>query len=437
MKQLRKRAPKPEELVQSSKEKKRSVDSEQSRHALSLQLPQTQLPKIESAVSLPESKLKNSVKPSKPVNQTLVEKIEKPRSGFAYLFVILLAVTLFYARQTLRYQRYAELSLSTWTETNHDQLGGIASLHVQLTGLRWEVPRTQFNRETDFFRNRKVVFVATAGRTGTGYLAKLLSLTENTVSLHEPWPRLEGRDLENSLLKKGMAERSRTARKRKKVGQIRQLLSASCSTTSYVETSHMFIKTMADFLIEELSSAKNFFIVVLRRNLVATINSQYTLGWFHPAHGGYRRWYYSIHDVSEENRVLVPDRPEREYDVIDKLIAYNLDIELRIQKLILCLRSNPRKYRHVHLIPVNLESLNSTSHILNFLGRMQFSIEQDKMPWIDHLPRNERTSIKQKRRLEPLPEKWLAQRIKNFVRDYQQKGLISITVSRQLLSNVE
>ncbi|EME31797.1 uncharacterized protein Gasu_08760 [Galdieria sulphuraria] len=310
----------------------------------------------ERASGVAERKLQNVVKPTKLYNHSSVERVEKPRTGLAYLFVILLAVSVFYSRQTLRYQRFAELTLPTSTKKNLKQPEIAVNMHIQLTGLRWEVPRHLFKRETDFFKRRKVVFVATSGRTGTGFLSKLFSLTENTVSLHEPWPRLEGRDLEKSLLQKGAAESSKKERKLKKVRQIEQILSSSSPTTSYVETSHMFIKTMADFLLDELASSEKFFILILRRNLVATINSQYTLGWFQPAHNGYKKWYYGIHDVSEESRVLVPDRPESEYDVVDKLIGYNLDIELRIQKLILYLKSQPQKYCHVHIIPSSLSN---------------------------------------------------------------------------------
>ncbi|GJQ08316.1 hypothetical protein GpartN1_g107.t1 [Galdieria partita] len=410
-------------------------ETDNSQQVKSLELPQ--VPKVEEAVNVAsESKLPNTVKPSKLLSQIPVERDEQPRSGLAYLFVVLIAISVFYTRQTLRYQRFAELTLPMSAKTNVEQSEVVANMHIQLTGLRWEVPSKLFNRETNFFRKRKVVFVATSGRTGTGFLSKLFSLTENTISLHEPWPRLEGRDLEKALLQTGTAESSRKERKLKKVRRIQQILSASSPTTSYVETSHMFIKTMADFLVDELASSEKFVVLILRRSLVATINSQYTLGWFQTAHNGYKKWYYGIHDVSDESRVLTPDRPESEYDIIDKLIGYNLDIELRIQKLILYLKSEPQKYRHVHIIPVNLESLNSTSHILDFLGQIQFSIEQEKIPWIDQLPRNERLTIKQKRKLEPLPEKWLSERIYKFVKDCELKGLVGASISRQFLSHL-
>eukprot|EP00871_Galdieria_phlegrea_P002332 jgi/Galph1/309/GphlegSOOS_G5123.1 len=361
------------------------------------------------------------------------------RSSAAYLFVFLLVANLFYIRQSLRYRVFVEHSLQqvpSYRFSSNQSDFGVAGSRLDISGLRWKAPVKIFVRETNMLRYRKMVFVASSGRTGTGFLHNLFSLADNVVSLHEPSPRLVGRDLENALLISGNSERSRKERKTKKLSKIFETLSTTSPTTSYVETSHMFIKTMADFLVDELVACDCLYIIVLRRGLVSTINSQYSLGWFQPSHNGYRKWYYDIHDIAPEHAVLIPDRTTTNYDIIDKLIAYNLDIELRIQKLIFRLKALPSKYYNVEVLPVRVESFNSTDCVLEFLGKFGFTINHQKVGSLLSVPRNEREHLKSKRNLNTLPEEWLSRRIKEFVESYQRKGIISMSSARQFLSNL-
>jgi hypothetical protein len=104
----------------------------------------------------------------------------------------------------------------------------------------------------------------------------------------------------------------------------------------YAETSHMFIKTFYDVVMDYFSRPV---VVVLRRNPVKTLKSFVELGYFSNA---IRHWKLWMHDAPG----VRPDGA----DEFDRCIAYLVDIEARTEAFI-------RAYPSVTVHEARLEEL--------------------------------------------------------------------------------
>ena len=82
----------------------------------------------------------------------------------------------------------------------------------------------------------KYIFSISTGRSGSKYLAQLLSEIEGAVSFHEPNPKMNGKPMyeylkgNSSYLKSNVKEKLKTIK------------SAKGNSPVYIETNHTFIK---------------------------------------------------------------------------------------------------------------------------------------------------------------------------------------------------
>jgi len=170
----------------------------------------------------------------------------------------------------------------------------------------------------DRLKNRRLIFTISPGRAGSEYLATLLNTAENIHALHEPRPRMNGRILEMAM---GKPPGESYGQRRIKLLGINRSLSHLDSDTIYAETSHMFIKSFHDVVLDYYENVE---VIILRRPLHKILKSFIELGFFSSINPVAARW---MHKPGSANSVAELLKPLDEMDQYEKCIAYLLDIE--------------------------------------------------------------------------------------------------------------
>lgn len=208
--------------------------------------------------------------------------------------------------------------------------------------------------------DRRLVFAISPGRSGSAYLARLLDATANASAAHEPRPRMNGgflRGLDDARLA------ATYDRRRVKIVQLLRALRSLPADFTYVETSHMFVKTFYDVVLDFFEDVQ---IVHLRRDTAEVIRSFVELGYLSPASTHWRHW---IHDPYEAKPLVAPAVEEADADSVDRIIAYLVDIEARAERL-------REDYPETPVISVRLESLSDPDHARGL-------VEQLGLDWTD------------------------------------------------------
>jgi len=175
------------------------------------------------------------------------------------------------------------------------------------------------------YRQRRLVFVISSGRSGSGFLADLLSLSPDTYARHEPRPRINGHYL-GLTLKHGLAATYKS--RLLKVFGINLALSRLIDSITYVETSHMFIKTYHDVVIDYYEQID---VIILRRAMSKVLRSFAELNYFSPNAHHWQKW---MNVPEPSNCFAEPIGLPYEMDKYDRCIAYLLDMEARAQTFI-------------------------------------------------------------------------------------------------------
>ena len=176
--------------------------------------------------------------------------------------------------------------------------------------------RLQQTRDT--LKNRRLIFTINPGRAGSEYLATLLNTAANVHALHEPRPRMNGRLLEMAM---GKPPGESYGQRRIKLLGINHTLSQLDSDTIYAETSHMFIKSFHDVVLDYYENVE---VIILRRPLHKVLKSFVELGFFSNINPIADRW---MHKPGSTNSAAELLKPLDEMDQYEKCIAYLLDIE--------------------------------------------------------------------------------------------------------------
>ena len=170
----------------------------------------------------------------------------------------------------------------------------------------------------DKLKNRRLIFTISPGRAGSEYLATLLNTAKNIHALHEPRPRMNGRLLEMAM---GKPPGESYGQRRIKLLGINRSLSRLDSDTIYAETSHMFIKSFHDVVLDYYENAE---VIILRRPLHQILKSFIELGFFSNINPVSARWMHKPGSANSASELL---KPLDEMDQYEKCIAYLLDIE--------------------------------------------------------------------------------------------------------------
>lgn len=262
--------------------------------------------------------------------------------------------------------------------------------------------RGSFEVDKAFWRDRHLIFCISPGRAGSKYLRNALGVAEAVVARHEPEPKMNGHFLKSVILE-GKREESFEERAHVKLSAIRDALEGTESDVTYVETSHMFIKTFADVVIDKLPATTKISILNLRRPARDIVWSQLRLGWFSEGHSGKNVWYYNTNDVHpSENKI---DYLANSSDPIETLIAYNADIiqrglevEREVKK-----RHKKREWRNVRMYEALLLDISGESAedgVLKLISMLGLEADSEKLHLLKNMDRNARDVKKDRVKLK-------------------------------------
>lgn len=207
----------------------------------------------------------------------------------------------------------------------------------------------------------RLIFCINSGRTGSQYLAKLLGTARHVTSFHEPEPRMNGEPLH--LVNKLALKESYNLRKTK-VEALRQTLGRLPAGQIYCETSHMFIKTFYDVVMDEFSNVE---VIVLRRELALVLKSFLDLDYFVDLTGEAapnRAWPHWMSRPDAATAALPLPKPAHQMDQAERCIAYLLDIEARAQRF-------HKDYPQALMHETRLEWLNGYTYVRRFFSQLR------------------------------------------------------------------
>lgn len=226
--------------------------------------------------------------------------------------------------------------------------------------------------DPSFWTQRHLIFCISPGLAGSAHLAHVLDFAHNARVFHQPHPFMAGEILQAVLLN-GQRDSTFESRAAQKLGSIQLELKHAPKQAVYAETSHMFIKTYADVVLQTLGDISNISIIALRQPIQNTVYSQLINGWFSSHHDRNREGYYDIKDVHPSERV-VPTNFSMS-DIADRAIAYNTDIWIRAQRLRqqVELRQKRGQWTNVRFIDLRLDSIMSSGDVQSFLSSLGLS----------------------------------------------------------------
>ena len=207
----------------------------------------------------------------------------------------------------------------------------------------------------------RLIFSLNPGRSGSGYLARILGLAQGVDAGHERHPTMLHDVLRQAkLLGLGWTYKHRKALK------LPSILAVLERGHVYAETSHGFIKTFWDVVMDAFASDQDLSsqrcrtdIIVLERDLPSIVCSLYRRNWTRL----HRDWLIEPGSMLSTLQV-VPEEPASE---IDNLVWYVLDhrekeAEFRRRYLV-----NPRVHFHYTSLPF-LQTLKGVDNLFRALN---------------------------------------------------------------------
>ena len=173
--------------------------------------------------------------------------------------------------------------------------------------------------------SHRLVFTASPGRSGSEFLSQLLGAAARTSAGHERQPTMTG-----PWLRRVAYDDSASSYQDRlvKVDALRSELGRMPAGWTYVDTSHMFVKTFADVVFDEFQH-EQISVIVLRRDPIETARSFFELDYFGPRPRAWINWMISPTAPYSAFR-LDPEEVEDQFDLI---FGYLVDIEVRTQQL--------------------------------------------------------------------------------------------------------
>lgn len=204
---------------------------------------------------------------------------------------------------------------------------------------------------------KRIVFVATTGRSGTMALAKLLNAVPNCKAEHEPYPMM----FDEVLKAKAQGDESFVRREyweRKSVN----LWRAAVGFDFYCDINHLFVKTYLDYAMTDFGT--RVAVVHLVRDPVKVANSIYALQDFPGTEQGNKYWldYGGVDNLIRLEEMLEND-PEFSHPFY-KGLWYWYEVEARIADWRL-------RYPQLKFYQLRTEFLGNSdqvSQLLNELG---------------------------------------------------------------------
>lgn len=171
----------------------------------------------------------------------------------------------------------------------------------------------------------RLIFSATAGRTGSGFLANLLTHCPFVEGGHELPPRMNGECARQIAYEGRLGSYSDRLHK---ADSLRDQLRILPDRWSLADINHMFVKTYADVVLDNFEHSE-IAVVVLRRDPVLVARSMFTIDNFGPQA---ESWLDFIHPPTTPTSSFSLELEEIQ-DQFDLIFGYLADTERRIQEL--------------------------------------------------------------------------------------------------------
>lgn len=222
-------------------------------------------------------------------------------------------------------------------------------------------------------------------------MRNVFDLGQDVIARHEPEPRMHDTFLKDVIIS-GKRKETWYERASIKLSAIEQTLEGTPKSIVYAETSHMFVKTFADIVLEKLGDDCKISIILLQRDLKETVMSQLRLGWFSQGHPGKNVWYYDVNDVHQSEAMI--SYKSNSSDPVDSLIAYNTDIFQRgifLQKLIRR-KHEMGNWKDVNVHTVKLEEItkNEMHNVPLLLRKLGIVVDSERLKMLGTQDKNSR-----------------------------------------------
>jgi len=203
----------------------------------------------------------------------------------------------------------------------------------------------------------RLFFSACSGRSGSGYLAKLLGTAIEVNSFHEPEPWMEGKYLRMV----NDSSYSKTFRKRQiKCKAIEKILSKMSPEQVYSEIAHMFLITFFDVVSDYFDNVE---VIILRRELSLVLKSLIELGLFSKINSAWPDWTPSPNSKTSALTCIDSDSVLDQYDLC---IAYLFDTEARAIRF-------QKKFPQIKTHDITLETLNDYDKAVSFFKDLKIT----------------------------------------------------------------
>lgn len=208
------------------------------------------------------------------------------------------------------------------------------------------------------------------------------------------------------VILEGKREETFDQRARLKLEAIKKMLEGTPPNVAYAETSHMFVKTFSDVLLDKLGNVAKVSVVFLHRPAKDTVWSQLRLGWFSDGHSGKNMWYYDVNDVHESEQQM--SFKTNSSSAIDSLIGYNADVLQRGVELEREINRRRKKgeWKHVRVFESFLSSISGTKQdgVLKLFRRLGLEADMDKLKLLNAQDTNSRDVKKDRYSMKSSPK---------------------------------
>ena len=209
---------------------------------------------------------------------------------------------------------------------------------------------------------KKLIFVASTGRSGTGTLHKIFEALRNVRAFHEPVPLMHSR-----LMYEKNNEDARRAKKtyRRVKSTMIKLDNVGYDCDYYIESNHMFIKSFIDYAFKEYGL--NMEIIHLYRDPVLVAKSMYELDTIPGVTRLGNKWYLDYKaagNLLQMRDVLDSELTHHFY----KCLWYYYEVEERV-------KFYKNKYPQIKFHDIATEDLNNKEKVIALLEALEIEFD--------------------------------------------------------------
>lgn len=210
---------------------------------------------------------------------------------------------------------------------------------------------------------KKVFFVASTGRSGTGTLYEIFHRLNNVRSFHEPVPLMHDR----LMAEKNNEDATRANKTYRRVkSTMMKLDNVGYNCDYYFESNHMFIKSFIDYAVKEFGEKME--IIHLYRDPVLVAKSMYELDTIPGATRLGNKWYLDYRasgNLLQMQEALENDLTHGFY----KCLWYYYELEERV-------KFYKQKYPQIRFHDIATEDLNDKAKVMGLLDALEIEYDE-------------------------------------------------------------